>query len=324
MRGGQYLAEGYHVDDAGNLICSTYVDFREPDERAPVTALQKASAKRHAVPDRAFSTAHKSRTVYHGPVVYADDPVRRLERASSDLELLLLLVFLKHDAHQAQREYRFAVWAEDEPAEDRLDLEVSPALLDAMQRPRPEPKDSGFVSPGVAELSAVEAIGGGGPSGSGVRVDTRPALVGITNPAAAPQLVDAESLRGEHRETASADAAIEALRETVTRADVGSRTAAAAAAWHAEPIVRFLSAAFGAAIVAVRVSEDGFIVVTAELSGNGPVEAGITVGPDGTCACRLGAGGGHLASTAPDARSFEQVLRERLAEVGVRGRYSDA
>ena len=29
--------------------------------------------------------------------------------------------------------------------------------------------------------------------------------------------------------------------------------------------------------------------------------------------------GGHLASTAPDAQSFERVLRSRLAEVGVRG-----
>ena len=66
---------------------------------------------RSAVEGRSFRTAHKSQTVYHGPVVYLDNPVQRLEGASSELELSLLLVFLKDAAHRAQREYRFAVWA---------------------------------------------------------------------------------------------------------------------------------------------------------------------------------------------------------------------
>ena len=72
--------------------------------------------------------------------------------------------------------------------------------------------------------------------------------------------------------------------------------------------MRFLSAAFGEGIVGVQASADGFIVFAAELSGNGPVEASITVGPDGTCPCKISAGGAHLASTASDARAFEQVL----------------
>ena len=42
---------------------------------------------RNTVDGEAFSTAHRSQTVYHGPVVYFDDPYGRLERASSDLEL---------------------------------------------------------------------------------------------------------------------------------------------------------------------------------------------------------------------------------------------
>ena len=52
---------------------------------------------------------------------------------------MLLLVFLKDAAHRGQREYRFAVWAENEPQEERVDLEVSPALVDAMWKPRQEP-----------------------------------------------------------------------------------------------------------------------------------------------------------------------------------------
>ena len=180
---------------------------------------------RSTVEGEAFSTAHRSQTVYHGPVVYSDDPYRRLERASSDLELLLLLVFLKDAAHRGQREYRFLVWAEQEPREDRLDLPVSPALVEAMQTPRRDPDGGGFVPAAVEESSTVEAI-----------------------------------------------------------------------------------------------HEDGFIVITAELPGDELVEASIAVGPDGTYACRISAGDTHLASTAPDAPSFVQVLTSRLAEVGVYGR----
>ncbi|MCY4024777.1 MAG: hypothetical protein OXH75_00495 [Acidobacteria bacterium] len=209
MGGFEYLADGHHVDDVGNLIACTYVDFRDPAERFPVTVLRKASSKRYAIPGcetirisksvcfldqgkgiargseahygtngwvyctsiepetaeeqaawraampagydavppirrprafaralgamvaeqagprgrivllrntvegRTFSTALKSQTVYHGAVVYLDDPYQRLESASSELELALLLVFVKHAAHRVLRQYRFLVWAED-------------------------------------------------------------------------------------------------------------------------------------------------------------------------------------------------------------------
>ena len=92
---------------------------------------------RNAVEGRMFSAAHKSQRVYHGPVAYVDDPYRRLENASSELGLALLLVFLKEAAQCALREYRFLVWADDEPAEDVLDLAVPAALVDAMRKPRP-------------------------------------------------------------------------------------------------------------------------------------------------------------------------------------------
>ena len=415
MASFDYLADGHHVDDAGNLIACTYVDFRDPAERFPITTLQKASAKRHAIPGcetiriskpscfvdqgeglasdgethhgtngwiycasiepetaeeqaawrrampagcdavspirrprafaralgamvveqagprgrivvlrnavegQAFCTVHKSQTVYHGPVVYVDDPVRRLEGASSDLELSLLLVFLKDAAHRAQREYRFAVWAEDEPAEDVLDLDASPALVDAMRKPRPQPEGSGFVRPGATEYSAVEELEGDGPSRARTRVEALPAFLGAGNPTVVPRSHDTGTLPGDQRETATVRAAVEALHEAVDAADAGCRKDAAAAAWHAEPALRFLHAALGCAIAGMRVNEDGFIVVTAELAGNRAVEASIAVGPEGTYACTVSAGDTHLACTAPDVRSFERALKERLAELGVPG-----
>ena len=411
----EYLADGHHVDDAGKLIACTYVDFREPAERFPISVLQKASSKRHAIPGcetiriskpacfleqgegltgggeshhgtngwiycasiepgtpeeqagwrkamppgcdvvspirrprafaralgamaaeqaeprgrvvllrnsvegRTFCTAHKSQTVYHGPVAYLEDPYRRLESASSGLELALLLVFTKPTAHRAQREYRFLVWAENEPVEDVVELGISPALVDAMWKPRPEPEDSGFVRPGAAEYSVVEDAAGDVAPEVQARVETLPAFLGAGNPVVAPRPGDGETLPGDLRETAPVRAAVEALREAVDGAAAACRKDAAAAAWHAEPVVRFVCTAFGCGIAGMRVSEDGFIAVTAELAGNGRVEANISVGPEGTFACTVSAGDTHLASTAPDVRSFERVLKEHLAEVGVPG-----
>ena len=413
MGGFEYLADGHHVDDAGNLIACTYVDFRDPAERFPIAVLQKASSKRHAIPGcetiriskpacfidqgeglasddeahhgtngwiycasiepetaeeqaawrkampvgrsavspihrprafaralgamvaeqagprgrivllrntvegRTFCTAHKSQTVYHGPVAYLDDPVRRLEQASSDLELLLLLVFVKDAAHRAQREYRFAVWAEDDPAEDVLDLDVSPALADAMRKPRPKPEGSGFVRAGAAEYSAVEDRDGDGSSEARARVETLPAFLRAGSPTVVPRPHDAETLPRDRRETVAVRAAVDALREAVDKA--GCRRDAAAAAWHAEPAVRFLCSTFAGRIASVRVSEDDFVVFTAELPGDEPVRASVAVGSEGTYACTVSTGDTHLASTAPDVRSFEQALQSRLAQVGVRG-----
>ena len=116
-----------------------------------------------------------------------------------------------------------------------------------------------------------------------------------------------------------ARAAVKALREAVVRADAGCMKEAAAAAWHAEPVVRFLCTAFDCGEAGMRVSEDGFIVVTTELVGDGPVEASISIGPERTFACTVSAGDTHLASTASDVRSFKRVLKERLVEVGVLG-----
>ena len=50
MGGFEYLADGHHVDDAGNLISCVHVDFRDGAERAPITTLRKASPKQYAIP----------------------------------------------------------------------------------------------------------------------------------------------------------------------------------------------------------------------------------------------------------------------------------
>ena len=83
--------------------------------------------------------------------------------------------------------------------------------------------------------------------------------------------------------------------------------------------MRFFCSTFGDGIVGVRVGEENFIVLTAELSGDDLIETSIAVGPEGTCACKMSVGERRLGSMAPDVRSFERVLKDRLAELGVLG-----
>ena len=174
------------------------------------------------------------------------------------------------------------------------------------------------MRPGAAEYSAVEDAAGGGASGARARVEVLPAFLGAGNPALAPRPGDVETLPGAVCEAADVPAGLEALRSAVDKARC--RKNAAAAGWHAEAVVWFLCAAFGCGVGGVQVGEDGFIVIAAELPGDNLVEVSITVGPEGTCACRVSAGAAHTAATAADARSFETLLTERLAQVGARGR----
>ena len=82
----------------------------------------------------------------------------------------------------------------------------------------------------------------------------------------APRPQDIETAAGEPRE-AAAGAALEAMRAAVDRPAAGCRMDAATAAWHAEAVVRSFCATYGGAVAAVRVNDDSFIVITAEVAG---------------------------------------------------------
>ena len=122
-----------------------------------------------------------------------------------------------------------------------------------------------------------------------------------------------------YRETAVVHAAVESLRAAVDQLDAEPGRDAAAAAWHAASVVRLFCSTYGGSVTGVRVNEDSFIVLRAEVPGDDVIDVTIAVGPDGTCACKVSGGDGHRASAAPDVRAFEQVLASRLAEVRVRG-----
>ena len=83
---------------------------------------------------RRAQTGLSGQTVFHGPVIYADDPYEAITNVSSDFERLLLPFFLKRVKFQDQREYRFAVWAEEEPPEKFPILNISFAMLGSLKK----------------------------------------------------------------------------------------------------------------------------------------------------------------------------------------------
>lgn len=98
-------------------------------------------------------------------------------------------------------------------------------------------------------------------SGPSERTEVLPVLGGPGNPAVSPCCDEGGRLPDDLRELTTVDAALDALRYVVAKSDAAYRKDAAAAAWHAEPIVRFLCSAFGGSIAGARVSEDSPIVV---------------------------------------------------------------
>ena len=83
--------------------------------------------------------------------------------------------------------------------------------------------------------------------------------------------------------------------------------------------MRLFCSTYGGAVTGVRVNEDSFVVITATVPGDDVIDVTLAVGPNGTCACKVSAADGDVASAAPDVRAFEDVLAGRLAEVGVHG-----
>ena len=142
-------------------------------------------------------------------------------------------MFLKHAAYRAQREYRSVVWAEEEHEEDWVELRISPAVVNAMERPAQDAPASGFVSAGTEEPWTVAALAN--VSGPSEPVKALPVLPGPRNPAVALRRYEAGRLPGDLRERTAAYAALE-VRAGAPGTD--SRNRAGAARRHGTPARR--------------------------------------------------------------------------------------
>lgn len=97
------------------------------------------------------TSEHLSQYVFHGPVVYVDDPHAYVSQGANDFERTLRAAFFKHSTHAIQREYRFVIWSDNEPEELTLDIQATEEILAEV---RSDPDDD----PGRPEMAVRDPL----------------------------------------------------------------------------------------------------------------------------------------------------------------------
>ena len=286
-----------------------------------------------------FRTENPTQMIFHGPVVYVDDVDDWLHSAVSEQEYFLRAVFTKNCSHQAQREYRFVVWAEDPPKNDTHLLQPSPALLDAMT--------ARGNAPGPPVVPKME------PAAEDPAWDNEPTsnpLVGekawlslaesfreqAKKPEAVvlPQPLDPASLPDDLHVRTAIYSGVEALRQKIgdfhmlEDETVERRNSVTAAAWFAEQDIRTLCETFDSPIQGISISAEGLIVVQVAIRPLPGLDCLLAVAPTGEATVRMDHGPGtrivqstgqfHRANVGQAVKEFieRQDLLPRHMEAG--------
>ena len=232
------------------------------------------------------SSRRGSQTIFHGPVVYEQDKFARFTSPRNEFEASLGMIFIKDKRFEAAREYRFAIWSEDEPAEDHVDLRISLAMREALlplitpsreTYPETDPPDSSAPDvpqvprdlPPAAKLSELTSHEPALPDPLELLRDPS---VGVQ-----PHMLGTEPPAGAEDMTACV---IRSLRERVYRQPEERRAQAASAAYYAEPLLIRLCELFVDPIHKVSITADGFVVISINVI---VPSSGITfaIGPSG-------------------------------------------
>ena len=238
------------------------------------------------IADLHASSRRGSQTIFHGPVVYEQDRFARFTSPRNEFEAFLGKIFIKDKCLEAEREYRFAIWSEDEPAEDHVDLRISLAMQEAMlplitpsreTYQETDPPDSSAPDvpqvprdlPPAAKLSELTSHEPALPDPlellSDPSVGVRPHMLGTEPPAGAEDMTAC---------------VIRSLRERVYRQPEERRAQAASAAYYAEPLLIRLCELFVDPIHKVSITTDAFVVISINVT---VPSSGITfaIGPSG-------------------------------------------
>ena len=273
-------------------------------------------------------TKHKVQVIYHGPVIYVEDPYEVIFDASSRFEFMMLPIFVKGIAYRGQREYRFAIMAAEEPSDDFVDLDVSLAMLGTMQEhcrgysqqalPTVFPTEAQCVH-GHELVTEEEQEDSSLPSDA----QTRPSLLDLVNDPStpvAPHSYDVTDLPEDLHELTTTYASISILQRLVGRLSRRRIVEAASSAWHAEPCIRRLCAMFEDPIENISVSDDNFIIITIKFPAESRSEGTIAVGPRGTSTCMIKDGDRPVYSRYRWAWLMKFTIGEDLERAGLRVR----
>lgn len=257
-----------------------------------------------------------SQAVFHGPVVYVEDTYDYAAAAPSDLERFFRPLFSKTTDYQDQREYRFVMWAEQEPSEYFVDLEVSLEMFEALQERRVswlnQTNSSGVADAGLAlrPVNPEATQRADEETVAGLKAAT-PVVSGSHQVARSADRPSAVSLDEQLKVYAS----IRVLRTLVNQTH--NEPAAARAALHAESHIRRLCTQFEDPIESMYFYSDS-LFINLKFPQGSEHEAKVAVGSGGTAYLRIGKrerirylpGSDELASQWTPATNIESRLRQ--------------
>ena len=262
-------------------------------------------------------TTHKSQFIFHGPVIYVDDVYTLVDEPQSPEERMLLHLFVKESRFRHQREYRFVVWTESEPANETQLLDATPALIATMQEhmrrrgPQILPdldaqKTRGRqaqTNPRSTDLSGYDdesddATSFNRSEGRGSQIQMPRSLRELASDPSIvtkPNSLDATNLPEDFQALTSTYSAINTLRNKidgplgVAKMQPERKQEIASAAWYAERNIRELCQTFPDPISGISISHDNYIVVGVVLRQHPEVECTLAVAPSGEAVMRLAA-----------------------------------
>ena len=267
----------------------------------------------------ALRTQHSVQMLFRGPVIYVDDVYALIDAATSTCERMLLPLFAKATQYQDMREYRFAIWAETEPSEEKEFLTASAAMIGSMGRESPDGEPQ--IMPPTESLEAekdevekddyfdddyddqpdewianpVEDVEGR----SFDPLDFRQQLFELADDPATilrPNRIDRDAELPDDFSTLTATySAVKALRNKVNRVQsdddlpVERKIEAASAAFYAEQHIQSLCESYDDPVSGISISPDGHIVLEVSLQERPDITCKMAVAPTGECAMQLAA-----------------------------------
>ena len=286
----------------------------------------KAEMKTTINGEERINTVAGVQVVYHGPVIYVDNPYEFVTSATSGFEYIMRSIFVKGIERRDQREYRFVVWADDEPSEEIVDLDASLALLEAVEKPaEAQPEDSPDSEADPDEHGSVPLNGIGENEANPIPTPPpHPPLPDLIQTASMPVVPYPHSttdLSPDIRKIVTTHSALEALHSAVRGWPPGDTSIeAASVGWHAEQCIRVLCSNFEDPIEKIARSRDSFVIITLKFPDDNQQEGRIVIGPQGTGSVALGKGLDGWNTHTKTGWLLGSMIADELEEAGLRRR----
>ncbi len=263
-------------------------------------------------------------------MIYVPDPFRTIDSARTEVERVLLPIFVKHHRFAGHREYRFTIWAEEEPSECVVDLSISCAMFGSLEERPPESarlSDAGRVAECDSERTELPDVGEDTDrdSPSQEPLDSTsdwfwPGLLGSGDNPTTPlsRTIDPAEFAQNPRAATTA-AALSALRSKVQQVRGERRRKAASSAWHAEPWISHLCKRFVDPIGGVSITDDDILVVSLKFPEGVDAEAKMAFGPTGAHVYAVKGRKQQLIShsLSPDTPAVPTSLGRELSRLGL-------